>query len=380
MESLPVLTVADLRAHTVMEWDQDVQLSFALPGRPALVVALASNLVVPMPMFKYQLQQAVYEGTSNGGVKWWCKRVAFPCGAKRKPKFEMSIRFECPHARTHYVKQVTDSVTADSRKSKHTSCVDCPVFVRFQGSKTSDRNVAVVVTATFKQNSTDPLRQLRNEFQSLQHCIYAEILGSRRFVFVFENCCLAQDASAYIQGRDHPLFQGKLSAEQQERYIFSVYKCNLKHEKHICPSLPSQRGMFMSYQVTQEVADLASAGATPAAIINFLTRSGQRGMISAAKVHHLRATIQSDIDVYSSIRPSTRDSHGQVLLNMLDQRRRQKKDVDYIFLYTEFDEKLVQTIANGDEDDVEFQSIRMQTGHGDDAGSPKGFQLPVFRM
>jgi hypothetical protein len=187
-------------------------------------------------------------------------------------------------------------------------------------------------------------------------------------VFVFENCCLAQDASACIQGRDHPLFEGTLSAEQQERYIFSVFKCNLKHERHICPSLPSQRGMFMSYQVTQEVADMASAGATPAAIINFLTRSGQRGMISAAKVHHLRATIQSDIDVYSSIRPSTRDSHGQVLLNMLDQRRRQKKDVDYIFLYTEFDEKLVQTIANGDEDEVEFQSIRMQTGHGDDGG------------
>ena len=131
MESLPVLTVADLRAHTVMEWDQDAQLSFASPGRPPLAVALASNLVVPMPIFKYQLQQAAYEGTSNGGVKWWCKRVAFPCGEKRKSKFEMSIRFECPHARTHYVKQVTDSVTADSRKSKHTYCVDCPVFVRF---------------------------------------------------------------------------------------------------------------------------------------------------------------------------------------------------------------------------------------------------------
>ena len=217
MESLPVLTVADLRAHTVMEWDQDVQLSFSLPGRPALVVALASNLVVPMPIFKYQLQQALYEGTSNGGVKWWCKRVAFPCGEKRKPKFEMSIRFECPHGRSRYAKQVTDSVTADSRKSKHTSCVECPVLVRFQGSKTSDRNVAVVVTATFKQNSREPLSQLRNEFQSLQHCIYAEILGSRRFVFVFENCCLAEDASASIQGRDHPLFQGKLSAEQQER-------------------------------------------------------------------------------------------------------------------------------------------------------------------
>ena len=313
MGSRPVLTVADLRAHSVMEWDQDVQLSIALPGRPPLVVALASNLVVPMPIFKYQLQQAVYEGTSNGGVKWWCKKVAFPCGTQRKHKFEISIRFECPHGRTKYGKQVTDSVTADSRKSKHTSCVECPVFVRFQGTKTSDsdRNVAVVVTATFKQNSRDPLRQLRNEFPSLQHCISAEILGSRRFVFVFENCCLAHDASAYIEGREHPLFQGKLSAEHQERYIFSLYKCNLKHERHICPSLPSQRGMFMSYQVTQEVADMASAGATPAAIINFLTRSGQRGMISAAKVHHLHATIQSDIDVYSSIRPSTRDSHGQ---------------------------------------------------------------------
>ncbi len=93
MESLPVLTVADLRAHSVMEWDQDVQLSFPLPGRPPLVLALASNLVVPVAVFKYQLQQAVYEGTCNGGVKWWCKKVAFTCGKRRKHKFDMSINF-----------------------------------------------------------------------------------------------------------------------------------------------------------------------------------------------------------------------------------------------------------------------------------------------
>jgi hypothetical protein len=80
---------------------------------------------------------------------------------------------------------------------------------------------------------------------------------------------------------------GKLRAVQQQRFTFSVWKMNLRHERHVKPSHPAHRGMFMSYEMTQEVADMSAAGATPAAIINYLTRCGQRGLISASRVYHL---------------------------------------------------------------------------------------------
>ena len=112
---------------------------------------------------------------------------------------------------------------------------------------------------------------------------------------------------------------------------------------------------------------MSAAGATPAVIINYLTRSGQGGMITASKVSNIRAAIESDISVYS-VRPSAKESACQALLNMLDRRRREKKDVNFIFLYTEPDEAILREITNGSEDRAEFSSIRMQTGHGDDAG------------
>jgi hypothetical protein len=224
----------------------------------------------------------------------------------------------------------------DTRKSKHISCVDCPAFVRFKGCRaTDDSSVALVVTVKFIQVCKDPLHQLRKEFEQLNHCVSADILASDRFAFVFQSCCQADDALVTIHGVQHRRFHGKLGAETQDRFIFSVYKCNLKHQRHLQPSTPSQRGMFMSYAVSQEVANMAAAGARPAAIINFLTRSGQNGMITASKVNNIRATIENDISIYS-VRPSSKESQCQCLLNMLDTRRREKKDVDYIFLYMSF--------------------------------------------
>ena len=71
---------------------------------------------------------------------------------------------------------------------------------------------------------------------------------------------------------------------------------------------------------------------TPLAIINHLTKNGRHGMISRHKVDHIRATIETDISVYS-IRPTTRESACQAAVNMLAQRRRDKKDIDFIFLF-----------------------------------------------
>jgi hypothetical protein len=256
MQSLPVLTIADLRGQSITDWEQQVTMSIPFGHGDPIKVVLAPGLVVPRTMFKYQLQQAIYEGSANGGVRWWCKRVALPSGAVRQAKFDISVRFECPHARVKYKKKATK----DTRKSKHLSCVDCPAFVRFKGCcATDDSSVALVVTAKFIQVCHDPLRQLRKEFEQLNSCVSAEILASDRFAFVFQNCCQAEDAHVAVHGKEHGHFHGKLRAETQNRFIFSVYKCNLKHERHLQPCLPSQRGMYMSYAVSQEVANMAAA-------------------------------------------------------------------------------------------------------------------------
>jgi hypothetical protein len=131
MDSGPVLTIADLRQASNTTWCQDVELSIAFRRGEPLKVLLVPDLVLPKALFKFQLQQAVFEGTCNTGVRWWCEKVAFPEGTERKSSFDMSVRFSCRHARHAYRKRATD----DSRKSKHTSCVNCPASVRFRGSK-----------------------------------------------------------------------------------------------------------------------------------------------------------------------------------------------------------------------------------------------------
>jgi hypothetical protein len=211
MHSLPVLTIADLRSQSVTNWEQEVTLSIPFGRGSPLKVVLAPGLVLPKTIFKYQLQQAVYEGSAGGGVRWWCKKVNEPCGHVRQAKFDISVRFECP-----------------------ISCVDCPAFVRFQGSRccaTDDETVALVVTAKFKKLCKDPLNELRKEFQPLKHSVDAEILASKQFAFVFRNPCQAEDAHVAVHGIEHSRFHGTLHAEIQDRFIFSVFKCNLKHER-----------------------------------------------------------------------------------------------------------------------------------------------------
>ena len=99
MQSLPVLTIADLRGQSITDWEQEVTMSIPFGRGNPLKVVIAPDLVLPKTIFMYQLQQAVYEGSANGGVRWWCKRVAEPSGTVRQAKFDVSVRFECPHAR-----------------------------------------------------------------------------------------------------------------------------------------------------------------------------------------------------------------------------------------------------------------------------------------
>jgi hypothetical protein len=245
---------------------------------------------------------------------------------------------------------------------------------------TDDLSHAVVVAVRLNHVVNDPLTLMRTKFPALQCCISSEILGSRQFVFLLSSVCQADDAVIVLQQVNRlqmdPDFIGTLRVEMQERYIWSVYKLNLMHEGHLRPMLPAHRGMFMSYEVTQEVSDMAAAGASPATIINYLTRCGKNGMITSSKVNNIRAAIASDISVYT-VRPSSKESHCQSLLSMLDERRRQKKDVDFIFLYTDVDEEMLRSVADGYEDYVDFHSVRMQTGQGRDDGLYVGDEPPA---
>ncbi len=58
----------------------------------------------------------------------------------------------------------------------------------------------------------------------------------------------------------------------------------------------------------------------------------------------------------------------QAAVNMLAQRRKDKQDIDYIFLYTEPTAEMQRLLAQGNEDDVQFEMIRMQTANGEDGG------------
>ena len=65
---------------------------------------------------------------------------------------------------------------------------------------------------------------------------------------------------------------------------------------------------------------------------------------------------------------------------MLDTRHREKKDLRYIFLYTDPTENMLRAINDGFEDSIEFESIRMHTAQGDDAGLCIGDKPPEKKM
>jgi hypothetical protein len=378
-----LLTVADLRGRAIVDWEQDVHLSFAYKRGPPMIVKLVPDVTVPKAVFKYQLHQALVEGTANGGVRWWCERSHFSVGQQRQAGFDISVRFMCRHGRSQYKKQAS----TDGRRSKHTACVDCPAFVRFRGVKPTedDPSIAVVISfqripthhSQFEHSSSNPLTELRKKFEGLSACVSAEILSSHQLVFLFQNACQADDAllQFIVQEDGSFLFEdnefGKMRAVQQRRYVFTVWKMNLRHERHVKPSHPAHRGMFVSYEMTQEVANMSAAGATPAAIVNFLTKYGQRGSISAQRVQNIRATIESDLSQFTVV-PSTHESACSALLRMLDTRHREKKDLKYIFLYTEPTEHMLRGITDGLEDCIVFDSIRLHTAQGDDAGLSVG--------
>ena len=68
MDSGLIVTVADLRGRAIVDWEQHLQLSFAYRRGPPMIVNVVPDLVVPKAVFKYQLHQAIVEGSANGGL------------------------------------------------------------------------------------------------------------------------------------------------------------------------------------------------------------------------------------------------------------------------------------------------------------------------
>ena len=99
----PIRTVRDLLAHAITTWVQPITI--CLPGAEgvqgnSLKVVLCetdSKHPIPMPLFEYELELLVKEGTAAGGRKWWFRARDEPHGTMRKPKFDCSILFVCPH-------------------------------------------------------------------------------------------------------------------------------------------------------------------------------------------------------------------------------------------------------------------------------------------
>jgi len=315
-----IRTVADLRAHAITTWLQPITVCIPIPEGDALKVNLESQGSLPVSLYLYELALLMKEATTAGGRKWWFRQVREPDGAARQAKFDVSVLFVCPHFRGNYKKQETTG----QRVSQHVSCVKCPAACRFQGCVvTRDPSVAVVITGTLIQPVRDILLTLRTNFDRLKHG-KGQILkagGQIQVVFIFENSCLADDAETTVDGREHRLFKGKLRAECQAKHMWTVYMLQNMHQGHIQPMLPCQKGMLLSYAMTKEVAEMSSAGAPPAAIISFLTKNGQLGMLTAHKVEHIRQTVLSDLDTYT-VRPKKSESAAQAMINMLDCRKR----------------------------------------------------------
>ena len=296
-----IRTVADLRAHAITTWPQPITLCIPVPEGDPLKVDLVLQGPLPVPLYLYELALLMKEATTAGGRKWWLRQIREPNGSARQAKFDVSVLFVCPHFRSDYKKRETTG----RRVTQHTSCVKCTAACRFQGCvDTRDPSVAVVVTGTLIQPVKDIVHTLRTKFDRLKHG-KGEILkvaAQIQVVFIFANHCLAEDAWSTVHGQEHRLFRGPLRAERQSKHIWTIYMIQNTHQGHIQPMLPCQKGMMLSYAMTKEVAELSTAGATPATIINFLTKNGQLGMLTAHKVEHIRQTVLSDVDTYS-VRP-----------------------------------------------------------------------------
>ncbi len=65
MDSGLMLSVADLRSQAIVDWEQDVHLSFQYKRAAPMKIKVEPELVVPKAVFKYELHQALVEGTSR---------------------------------------------------------------------------------------------------------------------------------------------------------------------------------------------------------------------------------------------------------------------------------------------------------------------------
>jgi hypothetical protein len=258
----PIRTFADLRGRAITTWVQPISICFptATGGHNEVLLCVDDDTQsLPMPLFEYELVRLFKEGTAAGGRKWWFRKSTSPVGTQRVAKFDCSVLFVCPHYRKEYKKQET----VGNRNSQHISCVQCPAFCRLKGSVvTTDPSVCLVISGKLEHPVNDILRILRTKFPPLKD-IQSEILKLGRTFevsFTFPNPCTADDATLCIQQANWELMPNvSVKLTEQSRHLWRVATLRNEHTGHIQPMLPCQRGLMLSYQMTQQVAGCTRA-------------------------------------------------------------------------------------------------------------------------
>jgi hypothetical protein len=233
----------------------------------------------------------------------------------------------------------------------------------------TDPSVCLIISGKLEHPVNDILRIFHTKFPPLKNIQSVILKLGRNFEvsFIFPNPCTADDAALFIQQANWELMPNvSVKLTEQRRHLWRVATLQNEHTGHIQPMLPCQRGLMLSYQMTQQVADMCASGSKPKDIIQFLTKNGQLGMITAHKVEHIRATVLSDLDTYT-VRPKRNESSAQALINMLTVRKRDHGDVNWICLFIDYSPEAERLMALGEEESVKFDCMTMQTCTGDSA-------------
>ena len=96
-EVQPIRTIQDLIAHAITTWVQPIIICLpAAQGVQGNSLKLTlfetdSKRPIPMPLFEYELELLVKEGTAAGGRKWWVRARDEPKGTMRHAKYDCSM-------------------------------------------------------------------------------------------------------------------------------------------------------------------------------------------------------------------------------------------------------------------------------------------------
>jgi hypothetical protein len=198
----------------VADWIQEVTLHLG----DCSPVTLRNDVVLPVPLFEFQLENCLRAATASGGVKWWLRKRNVPQGSARAPGFHKSILFVCPLSRSGYKKRTVDN----SRASKHILCAECGACARFKGVQAQGARMAIVVTAKHAP-SFNIVKALETRGLPKPNIV----LSTCTCVFICDDTIVANRIRQELQAL---LLDGvEISAEVQPQCIWVAWKFRNQH-------------------------------------------------------------------------------------------------------------------------------------------------------